>query len=92
MNLKNRTKKVRLILYYNKFKTSNLIISNNSSSSTELPDKTNIVYIFKYPSGDCVSKENNAYVGLTVTTLSRRLTMHLNDSSSIALHFKSHSC
>ena len=24
-------------------------------------------------------------------TLSRRLTMHLNDSSSIALHFKNHS-
>ena len=26
-----------------------------------------------------------------VTTLSRRLTMHLNDTSSIALHLKNHS-
>ena len=38
------TKKVRLIIYY-KFKTSNLIISNNTSSSTKLLDKTNIMYI-----------------------------------------------
>ena len=33
----------------------------------------------------------NVYVGLTTTTLSRWLTMHLNDSSSIALHLKTHS-
>ena len=75
------TKKVRLIIYYNKFKTSNLIISNNISPTTELLDTTNVVYMFKCRFGDCVSKENNTYVGLTTTTLSRRLTMHLNVSS-----------
>ena len=31
------------------------------------------------------------YVGLTTTTLSRRLKMYLNDSSSIANHLKTHS-
>ena len=81
------TKKVRLIIYYNKFKTSNLIISNNTSPSTKLLDGTNIIYMFKYPLGECVSKENYAYVGFTTTTLSRWLTMHLNDSNSIALYF-----
>ena len=85
-------KKVRLVIYYIKFKTSNLIISDNSSSSTELLDRTNIVYAFKCPLLDCVSKEeNNAYLGLTTTTLSRQLTMHLNDSSSLPLHLKTHS-
>ena len=49
------------------------------------------IYMFKCPLGDCVSKENNTYVGLTTITLSRRLMMHLNDSSSIALHLKTHS-
>ena len=49
------------------------------------------VCVFKCPLGDCVSKENSAYVGLTTTTLSRRLTMHLNDSSSIALNLRTHS-
>ena len=47
--------------------------------------------MFKYLLRDCVFKENSVYVGLTTTTLSRRLTMHLNDSSSIALHLKTHS-
>ena len=82
------TKNVRLTIYKKKFKSSNLIISKNTSPSTELFEKTNILYMFKCPLGDCVSKENNAYVGLTTTTLSRRLTIYLNDSNSIALHLK----
>ena len=85
------TKKVWLIIYYNKFKTSILIISNNTSPATELLDRTNIVYMFKCPLGGYVTKENRVYVGLNTTTLSRRLTVHLNDSSSIALHPKAHS-
>ena len=47
--------------------------------------------MFKCPLGDSVSKENSAYVGLTTATLFRRLTMHLNDTCSIALHLKTHS-
>ena len=34
-------KKIRHSIYYNKMKTSNLIISNNSSPSSELLDRTN---------------------------------------------------
>ena len=83
--------KNKILIYDNKFKTSDLIISNNSSPSTELLDRTNVVYLFKCPLGDSVSNENNTYVGLTITTLSRRLTMHLNDSSSIASHLNTHS-
>ena len=41
------TKKVRLIIYYNKFKTSNLIISSNSSPSSEHLARTNVVNMFK---------------------------------------------
>ena len=44
-------KKVRFIIYYNKFKSSNLIISNSASPSTELLDKTNVVYMFKMSLG-----------------------------------------
>ena len=38
-----------------------------------------------------LSNENNIYVGLTTTSLTRQLIMHLNDSRSIALHLKTHS-
>ena len=81
-------KKIKLIIYYNKFKTSNLVIRNNSSPSIGVLQKTNVIYKFKCPLGDCISDNNNIYVGLTSTTLSRRLTMHLSDSSSIAQHLK----
>ena len=67
------------------------IISNYTYPSTELLDRTNIVYMFKCRLGDCVSKENNTYVGLTSTSLSKRLAMYLNDSISITLHLKTHS-
>ena len=79
------------LIYYNKFQTFNLIISNNSFPSAELLDRTNVVCVFKCPLGDCVCNKNNTYVGLTTTTLSRRLKMHLNDSSSVAQHLKIHS-
>ena len=55
--------------------------------------KNNVIYKFKCPLGDCISdNNNNIYVGLTSTTLSRRLTMHLSDTSSIAQRLKKHSC
>ena len=84
-------KKIKLI-YYNKFKTLNLVIRNNSSPSIGVLQKTNVIYKFKCPLGDCISDNNNIYVGLTSTTLSRRLTVHLSDTSSIAQHLKKHSC
>ena len=54
--------------------------------------KTNVIYKFKCPLGDCISDNNDIYVGLTSINLSRRLTMHLSDTSSIAQHLKRHSC
>ena len=36
----------------------------------------------------CISEKDDIYVGLTSTTLSRRLTMHFFDTSSIAQHLK----
>ena len=68
-----------------------MVIRNNSSPLIGVLQKTNIMYKFKCPLGDCIS-DNNIYVGLTSTTLSRRLTMHLSDTSSIAQHLKKHSC
>ena len=83
--------KNKLIIYYNKFKTSKLVIKTNSSPSIGILQKTNVINQFKCSLGDCIS-ENNIYVGLTSTPLSGRLKMHLSDSSSIAQHLKKHSC
>ena len=84
-------KKMKLI-YYNKFKTSNLVIRNNSSPSIRVLQKTNVIYQFKCPLGDWISDNNNIYVSSTSTPLSRRHTMLLSNTSSIAQHLKKHSC
>ena len=46
-----------------------------------------VIYQFKWI-GYCISENNNIYVGLTSTTVLRRLTMQLSDTSSIAQHSK----
>ena len=77
-------KKLRLIIYYNKFKTFNLIVKNNSSPQTNQLQKTNVIYKFTCPLGNCISSDpKSSYIGSTTTTLSRRLTCHLYPQSSI---------
>ena len=58
-------KKIKLIIYYNKFNTSNLVIRNNSSPSIGVLQKTKVIYKSKCPLGDCISDNNYIYVGLT---------------------------
>ena len=41
-------KKIKLI-YYNKFKTSSLVIRNNSSPTIGVLQKNNVIYQFKCP-------------------------------------------
>ena len=52
-------KKIKLIIYYDKFKTSNLVINNNSSLLIGVLQKTNVIYQFKSPLGDYISENNN---------------------------------
>ena len=52
--------KIKLIMYYNKFKTSSLVIKNNSSPSIRVLQKNNVLHQFKCPLGDCIS-ENKIY-------------------------------
>ena len=77
-------KKIKLTIYYNRFKTSNLVIKNNPSLSIGVLQKTKVIYQYKCHLVDCITENKNMYIGLTSTTLSRRLTMHLSDTSSIA--------
>ena len=65
--------KIKLIIYYPKFNTTSLIISNNFSHSTSHLNTTSVVYKFKCPLGECFSTKNNSYIDLTMI-LSRHLT------------------
>ncbi|KAF2364624.1 GIY-YIG nuclease superfamily, partial [Trinorchestia longiramus] len=49
---------------------------NNQSAKLSELKQTNVVYEYKCSHEDC-EPHNRLYIGVTTTTLSRRLTMHL---------------
>ena len=76
-------------MHYNYKPDENILktlIKRNIFSGRKKKIKLIIYYQFKFTLGDCISENNSRYVGLTSTTLSRRLTMPLLNTSSIAQH------
>ena len=85
-------KKIKFIIYYRKFKTANLLLHNNPSKNKNKVAMTHLVYEFSCPLGICNSHINNStYIGHTTTSLSRRLTLHKTNKSSIIKHLDTHS-
>ena len=80
---------IRIIIYYRKFKTSNLLV-RNSPPPPSPTGQSNVVYKFTCPLRACSSKDDAFYIGHTRMTLSRRLTFHLSSTSAISQHLTSH--
>ena len=76
----NTTDRLQLIIYYKNGKTSNLLMQNNLNTKNDTLKRTNVVYQFSCPYEDCRLRGIN-YIGVTTTSLSRRLTMHLREGA-----------
>ena len=74
----NENESIKLNIYYKNGKVSNLVMKN-SPNATKL-QRTNILYKYECNVGDC---EPQAYIGYTRTTLSRRITMHLQSGAPL---------
>ena len=70
---------LKLHIYYQNMKTKNLVLKNNPVKKEKLK-RTNVVYKFSCPNEDCRLRSVN-YIGVTSTSLSRRLTMHLKEGA-----------
>ena len=71
---------LKLVIYYKNPKVSNLLMKNNPMQN-QTPLKSNcLIYEFQCPREECLPL-NIKYVGMTVTSLSRRLTMHLREGA-----------
>jgi hypothetical protein len=66
---------IKLVIYYKTRKTSELVVRNNPIVTTTDLKKSSVVYEYSCPLGDC--KLLSKYIGMTETSLSRRLTCHL---------------
>ena len=71
---------LKIIIYYKNIKTSMLLIKNNLNKNSDLK-ATNVIYKFTCPNEEYSLRPNVNYIGNTITTLSRRLTMHLNNGA-----------
>ena len=76
--------RINVIFYYKNRRTANLIMRNNLNTNHSDLQQTNVIYNFMCPLPHCKAEQ---YIGLTQTTLSRRLTMHAQ-AGSIFQHFK----
>ncbi len=83
----NTEDRLDLVIYYKNKKVSNLIMKNNLTQDNRTLKRTNVIYKFSCPMEDCVLQNNANYIGMTRTTLSRRLTMHLQ-SGNIKAHMR----
>ena len=75
----NPADNLRLTIYYQNRKTSQLLIRNSPPCSDDMK-RTNVVYQFSCTHEDCRLRSVN-YIGVTTTSLSRRLTMHLREGA-----------
>ena len=91
VSLNDSNNKIKLLIYYPKFNTTNLVSYNNVSSSTSHLTTNDVVCQFKYPLRENLLNEISMYVCLTTTTLLRRLILPLSDTSSISEYLKTHS-
>ena len=72
--------KLKFIIYYKNRKTSNMIMKNNLNSSSDPLKRTNVVYSYTCTIGDCALQTVN-YIGETTTTLSKRISGHLQSGA-----------
>ena len=76
----NPNTKLNLIIYYKTMKTKSLVIKNSCLPPTDTLQEVNVVYQYSCNVGDCKHR-NSVYIGMTSTTLSKRLSFHLQNGA-----------
>ena len=75
------------MIYYKKFKTVNIVANNNSYPPKKIVEKMLFMNLnVHWENASLTIKQSITYFGYTTTKLSRRLTLHLSDSTSICQH------
>ena len=86
----NPENKLQFVVYYQNIKSGGLVMRNNlSRQKVRDVARCNVVYEFHCPANECIhsTPHGQRYIGHTVCTLSRRLSMHLQ-GGSIMDHFQ----
>ena len=73
-------------------KTKNLVMKNNLSGKKRELSRTNVIYEFTCPENECFHHPilNNAYLGYTHCTLSKRTSFHLQKGAILTHYLDKH--
>ena len=80
---------INLTIYYKTKRTSSLIMKNSCLPQTNQFQEVNLVYKYSCNIDDC-SRLNSKYIGFTTTTLSKRISAHLQDGAIKRHHRTAH--
>ncbi|MPC28733.1 hypothetical protein E2C01_021943 [Portunus trituberculatus] len=81
---------INLIIYYKTKRTSSLILKNNCHLPTATLQELNVVYQYTCHDGDCNRRPSIRILCSTITTLSKRITAHLQDGAIKMHHVTTH--
>ena len=89
---KSENSKVQFVIYYTNMKTKNLVMKNNLSGKKRELSRTNVIYEFTCPENECFHHPilNNAYLGYTHCTLSKRTSFHLQKGAILTHYLDKH--
>ena len=89
VTMKQANNKLNVIIYYKTTKTKELFMKNNLLPKPRELAKSHLVYEFDCQEGECLHlpPPEARYTGLTTCTLSRRLSLHLQNGA-IKSHFE----
>ena len=79
----------KLVCFYQPSRTSSLIMRNSHAPATESHNQTNVVYSFECPRREC-TPFNTTYVGMTRTTVKRRMTYHRSQGAIYNHYYETH--
>ena len=87
---KKKNSKVNLIVYYKTRKTAQLFMKNNINPNPRELATTNVIYQFECERDECqhLNGREITYSGATTCTVSRRISLHLQNGA-ILKHFES---
>ena len=82
-NVKSKSPNLKfdLVKFYKNKKTSSMVMKNSIGNETSKFGRANLVYRYSCPKEDCKLLNNVSYIGMTTTTLSRRLSSHLSNGA-----------
>ena len=89
VKIKKENSRIKLIIYYKTRKTSQFFMKNNAAAKPRDIATANVIYDFNCQKDECIhlNPPEITYTGATSCTLSRRMSLHLQNGAILS-HFK----